>query len=213
LNYGVEAGVISKSPIYGYKAAKSNVRKTYLTVEQEAACYKYAKADLAMAIRVCIRTGARFGCEFSKLTAKHVKKTDKGMEWRFSAEESKTRKLRVIRISDPEIIAIVDAQIAKHARGPIFRNSRGNAWKRNSLSQRFNKLKHRLARHGIHLDDDACMYSCRHTYAKRTLAGHWTGKPTNIETLSQLMGNSRDVCWEHYAEWCETYSDPIWASA
>ena len=71
-------------------------------------------------------------------------------------------------------------------------------------------LKRKLAKNGIEMDEDACMYSCRHTYAKRTLQGYWTGQPTNIETLSQLTRNSRDVCW---AQWCDTYTEPLWKSA
>jgi integrase len=210
LNYGVEAGVISKNPLTGYKVAKANIRNTYLTPEQEAACYENANADFALAMRVCIRTGARYGCEFSKLTGKHVTINGDRMEWRFSPQESKTGKLRIIRVSDPEMIGIVREQIRKYPSGPIFRNTVGYPWTAVSLKQAFSSLKARLAKKGIQLDESACMYSCRHTFAKRTLQGYWTGKMTNIETLSILMGNSRQVCWEHYAEWCETYTDPLW---
>jgi hypothetical protein len=62
----------------------------------------------------------------------------------------------------------------------------------------------------MRFDEDCCMYSCRHTYAKRTLQGYWSGKATNIETLAQLMGNSAQVCCEHYLQWCESYTEPLW---
>lgn len=217
-NYCVTAGAIAANPLKGYKVARPNVRTTYLTPEQEQACYRFSKAAVATAIKVCIRTGARYGCEFAKLTAAHVTESEKGMEWRFSERESKTRKLRIIRIpanelAAKEVIEIVRQQIAKHPTGPIFRNTQGKPWTRASLGNRFTALRKRLARKGVELDADACMYSCRHTYAKRTLGGYWNGKPATIEQLAALMGNSREVCWEHYAHWCEAYTDPLWESA
>ena len=76
-------------------------------------------------------------------------------------------------------------------------------------------MKKRLARKGIELDDDACMYSTRHTYAKRTSAAD-TGprKLTNIETLAELMGDTpsnlpRPLCQSG----AKTYSEPLWQSA
>ena len=74
-------------------------------------------------------------------------------------------------------------------------------------------MKNRCAKKGIEFDVDTCMYSCRHTYAKRTLQGYWTGKQTNIETLARLMGNSPQVCRDHYLQWTETYNEPLWESA
>ena len=66
---------------------------------------------------------------------------------------------------------------------------------------------------GITLDSDACMYSCRHTYAKRTLEGYWTGKPTSIHTLARLMGNSVKVCMDHYLQWSAADNEMLWGAA
>lgn len=213
LNYAVEAGMITANPIKGYKTPKQNARVTYITPEQEAGLIKAANPAMAMAIKVCIRTGARPGCEFAKLTARHVQDHSNRMEWVFRPEESKTKILRIIRITDPEIMAIVRQQIASYPSGPIFRNTRGGSWTRENLTEKFGNLKKRLAKQGITLDKDCCMYSCRHTYAKRILQGYWSGKPTNIETLALLMGNSPQVCHDHYLQWCESYSQPLWESA
>ena len=38
----------------------------------------------------------------------------------------------------------------------------------------------------------------------------WTGKPCTIETLARLMGNSVQVCRDHYLQWCESYNEPLW---
>jgi len=211
LNYGVERHLIPHNPIRGYKVAPPNSRVTYISPEQEEACYQYANPTLTIAIKVCIRTGARFGSEFACVTAKHIHDHGDRMEWTFKAGEIKNRKKRTIYISDPEILEIVRKQIAAVPRGkPIFRNSVDTPWERRNLSTRFRTLKARLARNGIHLDEDACMYSCRHTYAKRTLQGYWSGKPTNIETLAELMGNTVQVCREHYLQWSPLDKDRLW---
>lgn len=104
MNYCVEAGVLTRNPIKGFKTKKSGMRMTYLTPEHEAACYEHANVALATAIKVCIRTGARYGSEFAKLTAKHLQSTAKGMEWRFSEKESKNHKLRVVRIPNSDVV-------------------------------------------------------------------------------------------------------------
>lgn len=212
-NYAVEAGLIPANPIKGYKTPKQNARVTYITPEQESALIAAANPALAIAIKVCIRTGARPGCEFARLTAQHV--TDHGdkMEWTFQPNESKTKIRRIIRITDPEIIAIVRGQIEKHPKGPIFRQLKGQPWKRPNLTEKFRYTKVKLIGQGIEFDADCCMYSCRHTYAKRVLQGHWSGKPTNIETLARLMGNSPQVCHDHYLQWSESYAAPLWESA
>ena len=65
----------------------------------------------------------------------------------------------------------------------------------------------------IDFDADLCMYSTRHTYAKRMLQGYWTGKPVPIEILAQLMGNSVQVCRDHYLKWTESMNEALWAMA
>ena len=205
--------MISVNPIKGYKTPKQNARVTYITPEQEKALCKEANPALATAIKVCIRTGARPGCEFAALTAQHVRDHGDRMEWIFRPEESKTGQLRIIRIIDPEIIGIVREQVAKYPTGQIFRTVSDKPWRRPNLTEKFRYAKNRLIKKGIPFDDDACMYSCRHTYAKRVLQGFWTGKPTNIETLAKLMGNSPQVCHEHYVQWCDSYTEPLWQNA
>jgi integrase len=213
MNYGVECGLLEENPIKGYKIPKATARVTYLTPEQEAALCKAANPELALAIKVCIRTGARPGCEFAKLTAKHVKDHGDRMEWIFSPHESKTKKLRTIRITDPEIIDVVRMQMKRFTDSLLFRAAMGEPWTRENLTAKFRYVKEKLLIQGMAFDDDACMYSCRHTYAKRTLQGYWTGKQTNIETLARLMGNSPKVCSDHYLQWTETYNEPLWESA
>ena len=87
----------------------------------------------------------------------------------------------------------------------LFRTTRNKAWKRCNGVFRFLELKKKLG-----LPEDRCMYACRHTFAKRTLSGYYTGKPVTIEVLAGLMGNTPKVCWDHYAAWANQYNDPLW---
>jgi hypothetical protein len=137
LNYAAEKGLIPRNPIRGYKTPKAKGRVTYITPEQEQAMLKEANLALRTAIKVCIRTGARYFSEYAHLTAQHVKDHGDRMEWVFQPEESKTGKLRVIRIADPEILGIVRQQMKRCRSGPIFRGMNRKPWTRNNLCRRF----------------------------------------------------------------------------
>ena len=210
-NYGVEMGLLPANPLKGMKAPVGRKRITYFTDKQEEGLLTNASQPLGLLIRVAIRTGARYGSELAKLTARHIEDTPHGMLWRFSPDEnktgSKTKKERVIFVPD-DVAPIVRAELAKHPKGAVFRNKHGNAWTMKSAKAAFSRLKNRLAEKGIKLGPDACMYSCRHTYAKRMLGGYWTGTPITLEVLAGLMGNSPQVCYDHYAKWCGDYVAP-----
>ena len=141
------------------------------------------------------------------------------MEWVFQPHESKNRKLRVFRITDPEIIRITRRQMEKYPEGPIFRSFNGEPWQANNFRRRFRELVKRVEKKmqkegkQVDFDPDLCMYSTRHTYAKRMLQGYWTGKPVPIEILAQLMGNSVQVCRDHYLKWTESMNEALWAMA
>jgi integrase len=212
LNYAVERHMIPESPIARYRVGRSRGRITYFTPEQEAALLRHANPSLAMAIRVCIRTGLRYGAELVPLTASQIVDMGDRMEWRVAPKKTKkSEKYRLVRVTDPEIMKIARQQMEKYPSGPIFRNSMGNPWKADNLTVLFTNCRRRVEKkEGIQFDSDACMNTCRHTYAKRALQGHWTGKPTTIETLARLMGNTPQVCWDHYVQWCDAYNASLW---
>jgi integrase len=212
LNFAVERRLIPENPLSAYKVGKSRGRITYFTPEQEEAMLRYAAPALATALQVCIRTGLRYGAEFCKLEAKQIVDLGDRMEWRVIPKKTKTsKKFRLVLVKDPAILALTRAQMQKHPEGPIFRNESGNPWIADNLTVSCTRLRRRVTRReGIQFDPDACMNTCRHTFAKRTLEGYWTSKPTTIETLARLMGNTPQVCWDHYCQWSEAYIQPLW---
>lgn len=207
-----DVGLIKSNPLAGLKVPVSKKRITYFDDVQEAALLTYSKPALAQYIRIAIRTGCRPG-ELRTLTAKHVEDTQQGQVWRFKADEHKTGKdkqrWRVVRVPQ-DIAETVRALIKKHPTGPLLRNTQGKPWNETSLRGVFARLVNRCKRKGIEFDDSACCYTTRHTFAKRVLGGYWTGKPATIEQLCALMGNSRQVAWENYGQWSESYDGPLW---
>ena len=45
------------------------------------------------------------------------------------------------------------------------------------------------------------------------LEGYWSGKPTSINSLARLMGNSVQVCIDHYLQFSEADNEMLWTSA
>ncbi|HEX4143055.1 MAG TPA: hypothetical protein VHY91_05855 [Pirellulales bacterium] len=213
LNYSAGAGLVPANPIKGYSVPKGTARVTYITPEQEAALLKAASPALAMSLKVLIRTGMRPGIEFAAITARHIKDDGQRIEIIFQPNETKTGRLRTIYVTDPEILEIIRGQVAANPRGAIFRTPRGAAWNQSNLSKRFRDIRDKLIEGGMEFDRDCVLYSTRHTYAKRILEGVWTGKPTNLQTLSRLMGNSVKICMDHYTKWDKSSTEFLWANA
>ena len=207
-----EVALLKVNPLAKLKIPVAKKRVTYFTPEQEEAICGNCKPNIARIIKALIRTGCRPG-ELRLVTAQHVETTSKGMILRLKAAEHKTGshkgRERVVRIAE-ELKPTVQQLMKRHPSGPLFRNTHGGAWTETALRGVFYRLKMRLKKQGVKLDDDSCIYTCRHTFAKRVLGGYWTGKPATIEQLCALMGNSREVAWEHYGQWCESYDDPLW---
>ena len=206
-NFGVERKLLESNPIKGYPVPQTRARATYYTPEIEEALIAGSTPAMALALRVLIRTGVRPVCEFAALTADRVEETAKGQIWRFP-EGSKGSKKRDIYVP-AEIAQLVREQMADHP-GQVFRNERGKPWVYKALKSAFERARNKVKAQGLPLCEEACLYTCRHTFAKRMLTGYWTGKPITLEFLSKLMGNTIEVCWRHYAQWSEAHTDPLW---
>ncbi len=208
VNYCRESGLIEVNPIRGLKIPQSGRRVAYITPEVEEAIYRYARPALALAVKVCIKTGTRREVEFASLESRHVEESPKGQRWRFPANESKGRKKeRIIYV--PDDIARVVRKLIRQHKGKVFRDKTGKPRTRRSLQSAFRWLKRRLQRKGVTPAEPFIPYTCRHTYAKRRLGGYW-GPAITLEVLAQLMGNTPKIAFDHYAAWREAYTDPLW---
>jgi integrase len=210
-NYAVDGGLLTVNPIAKYPVGRSRGRVTYFTPEQEAALLAAAGSALTAAMRVLVRTGLRYGIEFTTMTAASVADGGDRMEWRVTPKQTPaSAKYRTVWVTDPAVVELTRRQVERYPTGALWRNHHGDAWTAKALSGAFTRLMARVQRKGVTLDADACIYSFRHTYAKRTLEGFWTGRPTTIETLARLMGNTPQVCWNHYVQWSPTHNKALW---
>jgi len=235
-NYAVkEEEILDANPISGLKKPAGFARVTYFKEEEIQEVLDYcnrAPKKKAVSLRpigefftALILTGARPFSELARVTADNVQETEKGMVIRIKAgtddaghyrhkSAKKTGKDRTIYLF-PEVETMIRKLTFTAERGsgiPLFRTPRGKAWKRCNGVQAFCTIKKKLG-----WDKDAekkhlSLYTCRHTFAKRVLSGYWTGEPATIETLAGLMGNTPKVCWDHYAQWCDEYNEPLWAA-
>lgn len=210
---------LDANPMAGYKKPAATPRVTAFSPQEENSLYKTADDALGQFIKACMLTGARPYSELAKITADHVVETPQGMYYLLKARTAngqlghktakKTGKDRRIMLCD-EMETITRRLMLTAPKGSgitLYRTKRGRAWKRCNCVNQFLELKKKLE-----LPSDRCMYTCRHTFAKRTLSGYYTGKPVTIEVLAGLMGNTPKICWDHYAVWADQYNDPLWAA-
>lgn len=218
-NFCCKFDELDHNPLAGYEKPAATPRVTAFSPEEEEALYLAADEAFGQFLRACILTGARPYSELAKITADHIVESPQGMAYVLKASTAdgrqghktakKTGKDRRILLCDEmEVLTrrMVLAAPADSGR-PLFRSTRGRPWKKCNCIQRFLDLKRKLK-----LPDDRCVYTCRHTFAKRTLSGYYTGTPVTIEVLAGLMGNTPKVCWDHYAQWSDQYNDPLWAA-
>ena len=216
-NYCCKFDDLDANPVAGYEKPTATPRVTAFTPAEEQALYDEADEAFGLFIKALFLTGARPYSELAKVTADDVVETPQGMYYLLKARNAegksghktgkKTGKDRRIMLSD-EMETITRRLMLTAPKGsgiPLFRSTRGKAWKRCNCVQRFLVLKKKLD-----LPKDRCLYAARHTYAKRVLSGFYTGRPVSIEILAGLMGNTPAVAWRHYAQWADEYNGPLW---
>jgi integrase len=153
-------------------------------------------------------------CELARLTADDVVETDRGMMWRvYSTKTKKTRKIPV----RPEVAELTRRLMGTAPTGtaiPLFRNTRGNAWKKVTGVGRFLAIKRKLGWDKDPVKRRYSCHTCRHTFAHRMLSGYWNGGVgCSIETLAELIGDTPKVAFDHYGrEWGQHYQEPLWAT-
>lgn len=202
------------SPLKGLKKPQSQPRLQSFSPEDEQTLYDATEECFRNFLFAALHTGLRPFCELAKITAEHVEVGERGMMWRvYSSKTKKTRKIPVQK-SVAELVKKLMATAPRGSGKPLFRNTKGEPWKRMTGVVRFLVLKKKL---GWDLDPVRGKYSsytCRHTFAHRMLSGYWNGGVgCSIETLAELMGDTPAVAYQHYGkEWALSYQEPLWAA-
>ena len=97
----------------------------------------------------------------------------------------------------------------RRPKGKLFRSGRGRPWTKRTLGEAFRRLRTKIAKQGITLDKDSCLYSCRHTFAQRAIGGHNGRPPIDLHRLAGLLGDTMETCQKHYAKWRPQYTQPL----
>jgi integrase len=183
------------NPVAGYQKPTATPRVIAFSPEEEQAMYDEADEAFGQFIKACILTGARPYSELAKITADHVVETPQGMYYLLKARSAdgqqghktgkKTgRDRRIMLCDEMETMTRKLMLISPPGSGlTLFRSTRGRAWKRCNCVQRFLELKKKAG-----LAKEMCLYAARHTFAKRTLSGYYTGQPVTIEVLAGPSG-------------------------
>jgi len=149
---------LDKSPVANVEVPTGTPSEDCLTPEQMRLVEAAAKGTVIEDVVVVLRqTGCR-PQELRAVEAQHVSRNT----WTFPVSLSKgKRRRRVVRMT-PTVQAIVDRLVLKHPAGPIFRNSKGKPWSKNSLALAFHRISKKA---GFRV----YTYALRHTFATDAL--------------------------------------------
>jgi len=202
------------NPLKGLKRPSSKPRLHSIPKADEDVLFKAVSPPFRDFLFAALHTGLRPFCELARITADHVEETPRGMMWRvYSSKTDKTRKIPV-RHEVAELSRKMMTTAPKGSGLPLFRTTKGKAWKRVNGVLNFCAVRKKLGWDKDPIRKKYSSYSCRHTFAHRMLSGYWNdGVGCTVETLAELLGDRRNVTIKHYGrEWGQHYQDPLWAA-
>lgn len=188
LNWATDEGLIPANPLKAVKKPPVKRRDKVLTPEEQRAIASAPRDEAFRHFVLALRlTGCRPG-EVASVTAAEVD-LDAGT-WTLRRHKSvkKTQRPHVVYLP-PELVELCRQLMALRPAGPLFLNSRGKPWSRNSIRCRFRRLRKKL-----NLDRGVTAYAYRHSYAT---AGLEAGVP--LATMAELLGHAdATMLNEHY---------------
>ena len=127
---------------------------------------------------IASRCGAR-PQQIREVTAKNV--SADGTQWVFKSHKTKNKTGKPLIVYLSGCLQTVTRLLVKmHPTGALFRNSRGVAWKKDTVTQRFERLRTKLG-----LPDGTVAYLYRHSMATDALRA---GQSTAV--VAQLLGHT-----------------------
>lgn len=172
LNWCVEQQYLMRNAIKGFKKPKAHRRDIFYTAEQWTEIKKHATGPIGDFLDFLFLTGCR-PQEARELEAKHVH--DDVII--FSIEESKGGQDARVIFLVPKAKAIVDRLVKLNSDGPLFRNSKGRPWTKDSIKCRLGRITKQVGFRVI-------AYGARHSFATNALMN-------NVDSISvaHLMGH------------------------
>lgn len=151
LTWARQQGYIDENPIRDIEVPGAERRELFVTPTEFNELLNFipdeAFADLCI---VAYETGCR-PQEVLKVEASHVDLANE--RWVFKVNESKGKKTPRVVYLTPKSMEVTKRFMLKHPTGKLFRNSRGQAWTKNSVNCAFCRVQQRMGKAAMTPDD------------------------------------------------------------
>lgn len=180
LRWAMDEGMISRNPLGGLRFQKAEPRSTMVDSSAHGKMVQNCleqRVDRSFSLYlIASHCGAR-PQQIREVTAADV--IDGAWVFQRHKTRGKTGKPLVVYLS-PCLQTLTRILAAKNPKGPLFRNAKGEPWKKDTVAQRIRRLRARLK-----LPPGTVAYSYRHTFATDALlAGN------SMATVAQLLGHT-----------------------
>jgi integrase len=188
-NWAFDNKRITSNPLKAVKKPPARARERFLTPEERQKIFAtYPEGDCFRDFLFALEhTGCRPG-EVSAVTAENFEeRTGVWVLDRHKTEHS-TGEPRVV-ILTPAMVELTKRLVAKHPKGPLFRNEDDKPWNRNSIRCRFRRVRTKLQ-----LGGDLVAYLYRHAVATDLLESG-----TGLAQACEILGHKdTEMIMRHY---------------
>jgi integrase len=190
-NWAADEGLIPESPVKKIKKPAVQARERYLTVEERRQILESYPAtdpfrDVLFAME---QTGCRPG-EVTSVTAAHVDLPAGAWVFAQHKTQRKTKEARIV-ILTPAMVELTERLMERYPSGPLFRNSDGNPWNRNSIRCRFRRVRTKL-----NLGNSVVAYLYRHAVATDLLESG-----AGLAQAAEILGHKgTKMIMRHYSK-------------
>lgn len=176
-NWGEELGYVEANPVKKLKKPQAKRREIYMTADDYTNILALidAKDPFLDLFKFVWQTGAR-PQEARHIEARHVQLDNERIV--FPAEESKGKRSKRIIYLQGEALEIITRLTALRPEGKLFLNTRGHAWTKFAVCNRFHRISQTLGKRMF-------CYAARHGFATRKLIqGH------DHLTVASILGHT-----------------------
>ena len=172
INWAIEEGYLNASPIPKVKKPRRRRREVHYTQKQFDQIVSHARGPIVDVLNFLWWTGCR-PKEARTIEARHVHE-DLII---FPADESKGEVDARIIVLIPQAKEIIDRRLKEVNEGPLFLNTRGNPWTKDSIKSRLTRISDKTGFRVI-------AYGIRHSFATNGIL-----RSIDPVSLSHLMGH------------------------